>query len=313
MARRLLASLAPVAVVGAWHRRLVARRWTSGGQCGRPPVDQEIRELVLRLARENPRWGYQPIAVALNGLGIAVSATTVAKILRQAGLGPAGQRSGLSRRAFLRAAKAPAGLEDHGTSRKQNSVPGRFRARSRGHSRRKHPDRRRQQMSALTNPRELFLHELGDILYVEQKLVDEVLPKLIDEVEDTEFKQGLERHLKQTRGHVDKVKRVFQQFGEQPTPEECIGFEGLKREHEQLANESSSELTDLLASGAAARTEHYEIAAYEGLRRMAKALGENKSVDLLDSILKEEKETLREVEKITTRLNNQGVREFAVR
>jgi transposase InsO family protein len=86
-----------------WHRRLVARRWTYGGRCGRPPIDAEIRSLVLRLARENPRWGYQRIVGELNGLGIAVSATTVAKILRQAGLGPVGERSGSSWRAFLRA------------------------------------------------------------------------------------------------------------------------------------------------------------------------------------------------------------------
>jgi ferritin-like metal-binding protein YciE len=168
-------------------------------------------------------------------------------------------------------------------------------------------------VSEMTNPRELFLHELGDILYVEEKLADEVLPKLIEEVEDKEFKKGLERHLTQTRGHVQSVKRVFQQFGEQPKAKECIGFEGLKREHEELAGESSPALIDFLAAGAAARTEHYEIAAYEGLRRMAKALGEDKSVALLDEILKQEKETLREVEKITTRLNNQGAKEFAIR
>jgi transposase InsO family protein len=59
--------------------------------------------LVLRLARENPRWGYQRIAGELHGLGITVSATTVGKILRQAGLGPAAERAGLSWRAFLRA------------------------------------------------------------------------------------------------------------------------------------------------------------------------------------------------------------------
>ena len=82
---------------------LVARRWTYGGRSGRPPIGSEIRGFVLRLARENPRWGYQRIAGELNALGIAVSATTVAKILRQAGLGPAGERSGLSRRAYLRA------------------------------------------------------------------------------------------------------------------------------------------------------------------------------------------------------------------
>jgi putative transposase len=59
--------------------------------------------LVLRLARENPRWGYQRIVGELHGLGITVSATTVRKILRLAGLGPAGERAGLSWRAFLRA------------------------------------------------------------------------------------------------------------------------------------------------------------------------------------------------------------------
>jgi putative transposase len=59
--------------------------------------------LVLRLAGENPRWGYQRIVGELCGLGITVSATTVRKILREAGLGPAGERAGLSWRAFLRA------------------------------------------------------------------------------------------------------------------------------------------------------------------------------------------------------------------
>jgi putative transposase len=86
-----------------WHRRLVVRRWTYGGRIGRPPVGGEIRRLVLRLARENPRWGYQRIVGELNGLGIRVSATTVKKILQQAGLGPAGERAGLTWRAFLRA------------------------------------------------------------------------------------------------------------------------------------------------------------------------------------------------------------------
>jgi putative transposase len=85
-----------------WHRRLVAKRWTYPGRVGRPPIGGEIRELVLRLARENPRWGYQRIAGELRGLGFAVAATTVRKLLREAGLGPAGERVGLSWRQFLR-------------------------------------------------------------------------------------------------------------------------------------------------------------------------------------------------------------------
>jgi len=85
-----------------WHRRLVARRWTYASRAGRPPVGGETRELVLRLARENPRWGYQRIAGEINGLGLKVSATTVRKILREAGIGPAGDRPGLSWRRFVR-------------------------------------------------------------------------------------------------------------------------------------------------------------------------------------------------------------------
>jgi transposase InsO family protein len=86
-----------------WHRRLVAKRWTCGREVGRRPLRREIRELVLRLARENPRWGYQRIVGELNGLGMTVSATTVRTWLRKAGLGPAGTRGGMTWREFLRA------------------------------------------------------------------------------------------------------------------------------------------------------------------------------------------------------------------
>ena len=86
-----------------WHRHIVARRWTYPSQRGRPAIGNEIRELVLRLARENPQWGYQRIVGEINGLGLTVSATTVKKILRQAGIGPVGSRSGPSWQAFLRA------------------------------------------------------------------------------------------------------------------------------------------------------------------------------------------------------------------
>jgi transposase len=87
-----------------WHRQLVRRRWTyAGRRPGRPAVAEEIRELVLRLARENPRWGYRRIVGELAGVGVRVSATTVANILRQAGVSPAGARAQLSWRDFLRA------------------------------------------------------------------------------------------------------------------------------------------------------------------------------------------------------------------
>ena len=162
-------------------------------------------------------------------------------------------------------------------------------------------------MSEITSPRELFVHELGDILYVERKLAGETLPKLISEVQDDEFRDALESHLDQTRGHVANVEQVFELLGEEPSAEKCLAFEGLRAEHDRMVEETSRDLIDSVDLGAAARTENYEIAAYEGLRRMAKALGEDKAVDLLDSNLKEEKDALRLVEKISTRVSNESV------
>ena len=162
-------------------------------------------------------------------------------------------------------------------------------------------------MPEISSPKELFLHELGDILYVERKLAEETLPKLIEEVTDDEFKSGLESHLEETKQHVTNVEQVFDIFGEEPHEEECVGFEGLKKEHDELLEKASSSLVDSIDLGAAARTENYEIAAYEGLRRMAKALGEDRAVTLLDANLAQEKEALREVEKIATRVSNDSV------
>jgi hypothetical protein len=90
-----------------WHRQLVARRWTySHRMPGRPPIERSLRELILRLARENPHWGYKRIVGELKGLGISVSATAVRKVLQEAGLQPAPQRTQSSWRAFLRAQAA---------------------------------------------------------------------------------------------------------------------------------------------------------------------------------------------------------------
>jgi putative transposase len=85
-----------------WHRRLVARRGTyPHRRPGRPPISRELRELTLRLARENPSWGYQRIVGELRKLGIAVSATSVPSILANAGVPPAPQRDRQSWRSFL--------------------------------------------------------------------------------------------------------------------------------------------------------------------------------------------------------------------
>jgi putative transposase len=92
-----------------WHRALVRRKWRQPpGQRGRPPLPAEVRELVLRLARENPRWGHRRICGELAKLGLNVSPTSIRRLLAQAKLepAPAPRRSGPSWREFLRAQAA---------------------------------------------------------------------------------------------------------------------------------------------------------------------------------------------------------------
>jgi putative transposase len=85
-----------------WHRQLIARHWTyPHATPGRPPVARQIRDLVLRLARENPSWGHRRVHGELVGLGYQVAASTVWKILHRAGVDPAPRRSGPTWKQFL--------------------------------------------------------------------------------------------------------------------------------------------------------------------------------------------------------------------
>jgi putative transposase len=87
-----------------WHRRLVTHKWTQPSpRGGRPPLADHLVALILRLARENPRWGYRRVQGELKKLGVSVSATTIRTVLLGNGLRPAPRRASVTWRAFLRA------------------------------------------------------------------------------------------------------------------------------------------------------------------------------------------------------------------
>ena len=161
----------------------------------------------------------------------------------------------------------------------------------------------------MNDPRKLFLHELGDVLFAERTLL-KALPKLQQEASDDELATGFADHLEETRQHVKNVEDAFQQLREPAKAEKCPGIEGITKEHDDfVAKESpTQDVLDAFLTGAGARAEHYEIAAYEGLVTMAEAMGETKVASLLTENLQQEQEALRKLQVIGKRLAEEGAK-----
>jgi ferritin-like metal-binding protein YciE len=158
-------------------------------------------------------------------------------------------------------------------------------------------------MTTMTEPRELFIHELRDVLYAE-KTLEKALPKLAEEANDEELKAGFTEHLEQTKGHIENVKQVFEELGETARAQQCPGIDGIKAEHDEFMeeHEAEPEIKDLFLTGAGARAEHYEIAAYSGLIRLASSLGEERVVGLLEENLRDEQDALEKLEAAAERI-----------
>jgi putative transposase len=104
------AGVSPVtpATLPVWHRKLTARKYDSSGRRnpGRPPTVRSVARLAIRLARENPLWGYRRIHGELTKLGVTIAPSTIWEILHGAGIDPAPRRTGPTWRQFLRAQAA---------------------------------------------------------------------------------------------------------------------------------------------------------------------------------------------------------------
>jgi len=150
---------------------------------------------------------------------------------------------------------------------------------------------------------ELFEHELKDIYFAEQKLVA-ALQELAGESTEPEIKKAFAEHQKETVNHVRRLERVFRSFGEPPEAEVCQGIEGLLREKKSFSKEKPTpQILDYYNLGAGAKTERYEITAYESLVAMARKLKMTQAVELLRENLLEEQAALRKLKALARGFN----------
>lgn len=145
------------------------------------------------------------------------------------------------------------------------------------------------------------------MLYVERQLAERVLPELSKEIKEGEFREKIEHHREETRRHVANLERCFELLGEDAKDDKSHAIDGLTAQHDKVAkNIDDDRLRDIFDAGAAAKTEHLEIAAYRGLITMAESLGESELVDLLEQNLDDEKSALEQAEKVAEKLGKEA-------
>ena len=136
--------------------------------------------------------------------------------------------------------------------------------------------------------KDLYIGELKDLYNAENQLV-KALPKMAKAASCGELRQGFEEHLEQTRGHVQRLEKIFESLEENPKGKKCVGMEGLVKEGSEVMEEDfEGALLDAALIGAAQRVEHYEIAGYGCARTFARRLGKQQLADLLQETLDEE-------------------------
>jgi ferritin-like metal-binding protein YciE len=150
---------------------------------------------------------------------------------------------------------------------------------------------RKRGIMNLDTLKELYVNELRDLYNAEGQLV-KALPKMAKAVSSDELKEAFEKHLEQTKGHIERLEEVFEEVGEKAKGKTCQAMKGLIEEgSEVLKADGEDSVLDAAIIVAAQKVEHYEIAGYGSVRTFAQLLGQDQSAELLQQTLDEESET----------------------
>ena len=140
----------------------------------------------------------------------------------------------------------------------------------------------------LDNLDNLLLMQLKDLLSAEEQLID-ALPKMAEAAHSSDLRSAFQTHLAETRGHKQRLERIFRLLGHEPESEACEAMKGLIAEGNQLISmDGDPEVKDAALIAAAQRVEHYEMAGYGCVRTFAQRLGKTEVANLLQVTLDEE-------------------------
>ena len=138
----------------------------------------------------------------------------------------------------------------------------------------------------------LYLHELKDMYNGEQQIL-KALPKMARTASSPELRAAFEDHLEHTRGHVDRLEKIFQKLDEPAKGQKCKGLEGIITDSQEIMEDKdvAPAVADAALIAVAQRVEHYEMAVYGTVRNYARRLGFEDQARLLQQILQEEMDT----------------------
>ena len=155
----------------------------------------------------------------------------------------------------------------------------------------------------VSNPRDLMLLLLGELLHVERRLTHEVIQNLAEAVRDDELAQALRGHLEETKEHVERLETAFRRLEAAPSANLSRPFESAVQQHAELAEQvKEPRLADVFHAQAALHTEHWEIAAY----RTVLALVPDEVAELLRPSLADEERAAKQVTAALERLAADG-------
>jgi ferritin-like metal-binding protein YciE len=148
---------------------------------------------------------------------------------------------------------------------------------------------------------DLLVHGLQDIYYAEQQIT-KALPKMIDKATNRDLVTGFRNHLEETKKQIERLDKVFQKLGKQPSGTKCPAIDGIINEADEIAGEVEDKaVLDAALISSAQAVEHYEMCRYGTLIAWSEALGHEEIVRFLNTNLNEEKATNTKLNTIATR------------